>query len=59
MTSGPVSQRTTKTAGFLLAMGDSWFDYPFCDVLKVLDAHGYDIESAAHHGDRIESTIVS
>ena len=37
-------------------MGDSWFDYPFYDVLKLLeDNHGYDVESAAHRGDAIEA----
>lgn len=47
---------TLETAGFLLAAGDSWFDYPFHDVLKVLhDGHGYDVESAAHRGDPIEA----
>jgi hypothetical protein len=47
---------TTQTAGFLLAMGDSWFDYPFHDVLtKLDDEHGYNIESAAHAGDPIEN----
>lgn len=44
-----------ETAGFLVALGDSWFDYPFHDILTVLHEHGYNIESAAHHGDRIES----
>lgn len=45
-----------ETAGFLVAMGDSWFDYPLWDVLKLLeDNYGYDIESAAHRGDAIES----
>src|ERR1700749_2820204 len=47
---------TTLTAGFLLALGDSWFDYPVHDVLtKLDDEHGYDIESAAHAGDPIEN----
>jgi len=45
-----------ETAGFLVAMGDSWFDYPLWDILKLLeDNYGYDIESAAHRGDPIES----
>ena len=45
-----------ETVGFLVAMGDSWFDYPFYDVLKLLeDNYGYDVESAAHRGDPIES----
>jgi hypothetical protein len=39
----------------LLAEGDSWFDYPFYDVLKILeDDHGFDVESVAHKGDAIE-----
>lgn len=43
------------TAGVLLAEGDSWFDYPLADVLQLLeDAHGYDVESVARRGDRVE-----
>ncbi len=39
----------------LIAEGDSWFDYPFNDVLRFLeDHHGYDVESVAHKGDRLE-----
>lgn len=46
---------TLQTAGYLAALGDSWFDYPFHDVLKALeDDHGYNIESTAHKGDPIE-----
>ena len=45
-----------KTAGNLLALGDSWFDYPFHDVLKELeDGHGFTIQSTAKAGDPIES----
>lgn len=45
-----------QTAGVLVAEGDSWFDYPFHDVLEELeDRHGYDVESVAHKGDPIES----
>jgi hypothetical protein len=45
-----------QTAGFLLAAGDSWFDYPLHDVLKLLEDHyGYNVESAAHSGDPVES----
>ncbi|HEY3972823.1 MAG TPA: hypothetical protein VGM18_07450 [Candidatus Sulfotelmatobacter sp.] len=44
-----------QTAGFLAAAGDSWFDYPFHDVLKILDDnYGYNVESSAHKGDPIE-----
>ncbi|MEM1330109.1 MAG: caspase family protein [Planctomycetota bacterium] len=40
----------------LLAEGDSWFDFPFTDVLCELeDVHGYDVRSVAHKGDTIES----
>jgi hypothetical protein len=47
--------KITRTAGVLVAEGDSWFDYPFHDVLKELeDRHGYDVESVAHRGDQIE-----
>ena len=47
---------TLRTAGFLAAAGDSWFDYPFYDVLKLLhDNYGYNVESAAHRGDPIET----
>jgi hypothetical protein len=40
--------------GLLIAEGDSWFDYPFCDVLEVLEGQGYEIESVAHRGDNLE-----
>lgn len=44
-----------STAGLLIAEGDSWFDYPFHDVLEELeDRYAYDVESVAHHGDPIE-----
>lgn len=44
-----------STAGVLVAEGNSWFDYPFNDVLKILeDDYGYDVESVAHKGDPIE-----
>jgi len=43
-------------AGVLVAEGDSWFDYPWHDVLRMLeDQHGYDVESVAHKGDSVES----
>ncbi|MBN2463454.1 MAG: SGNH/GDSL hydrolase family protein [Dehalococcoidia bacterium] len=43
------------TAGVLVAEGDSWFNYPWHDVLKELeDCYGYDVESVAHYGDPIE-----
>src|ERR1700693_6167325 len=52
---GPQSSAEFQTAGFLAAAGDSWFDYPFHDVLKDLeDNYGYNVESTAHAGDPIE-----
>jgi len=52
--------KITRTAGVLLAEGDSWFDYPFHDVLEELeDRHGYDVESVAHRGDPIEEMAYS
>jgi hypothetical protein len=49
------SVSTLETAGFLAAAGDSWFDYPFHDVLKMLDDDfGYNVESSAHRGDPVE-----
>ena len=44
-----------KTAGVLIAEGDSWFDYPMQDVLRLLeDSFLYDVESVAHKGDCVE-----
>jgi hypothetical protein len=53
---GPLPEAAlTRTAGILVAEGDSWFDYPLHDVLGELeDGHGYDVESVAHKGDPIE-----
>ncbi len=46
--------------GLLVAEGDSWFDYPFNDVLSMLeDEHGFDVESVAHKGDRVEDMAYS
>jgi hypothetical protein len=51
----PPTAAEFQTAGFLAAAGDSWFDYPLHDVLKLLeDLHGYNVESTAHKGDPIE-----
>lgn len=46
----PVGQR-----GLLIAEGDSWFDYPRWDVLKLLEKeHGFEVESLSSWGDRVE-----
>jgi hypothetical protein len=48
-TLGPKSSET------LVAEGDSWFDYPKHDILRLLeDHHGYEVESVASKGDRVE-----
>jgi hypothetical protein len=48
-----VAARAT-TKGWLVAEGDSWFDYPGSDILDWLHQFGYDIESVARAGDRAE-----
>ncbi len=40
--------------GWLVAEGDSWFDYPGSDILDWLQRFGYDVESVARAGDRAE-----
>jgi lysophospholipase L1-like esterase len=49
----------TKAAsvnGLLVAEGDSWFDYPFHDVLERLETqHGFRVQSVAHKGDTVEA----
>jgi hypothetical protein len=63
--SRPLTKTFTLAGGLLssdilLAEGDSWFDYPFNDVLKILeDQHGFDVESVAHKGDAIEQMAYS
>ena len=53
---GTQTSGAADTIGHLVAAGDSWFDYPFHDVLTLLDDnYGYSIESSAHAGDAIES----
>jgi hypothetical protein len=45
----------SSSLGVLVAEGDSWFNYPLLDVLRVLDDDfGYDVESVAHRGDAVE-----
>jgi lysophospholipase L1-like esterase len=48
------------SAGVLVAEGDSWFNYPWTDILRLLeDEHGYDVESVAHFGDTVEEMAYS
>ena len=52
----PAVSTAAETAGYLVAAGDSWFDYPVHDVLtKLEDGYGYNVESSAHAGDPIEA----
>jgi hypothetical protein len=52
----PLADAHAASAGFLVAAGDSWFDYPFHDILKILhDGYGYNIESTSHRGDPMEA----
>ena len=47
-------------AGVLVAEGDSWFNYPWTDILRLLeDEHGYEVESVAHYGDTVEEMAYS
>ncbi|MEJ1095424.1 MULTISPECIES: hypothetical protein [unclassified Pseudoxanthomonas] len=51
---------SVRSAGIVVAEGDSWFDYPFNDILKGLeDDHGYDVESVAQRGHRVEDMAYS
>jgi len=51
---------SARSAGVIVAEGDSWFDYPRSDILDLLeDEHGYDVESVAHRGDRVEAMAYS
>ena len=44
-----------SSTGTLVAEGDSWFDYPFYDILKNLgDDYGYEVHTVAHRGDAVE-----
>jgi lysophospholipase L1-like esterase len=53
-------RRSPRSAGVLIAEGDSWFDYPLNDVLRILeDDHLYDVESVAQKGDRVEDMAYS
>lgn len=55
LAAGPLFAAEVLSAGTLVAEGDSWFDYPLHDVLKILeDNYAYDVESVAHKGDPIE-----
>jgi hypothetical protein len=49
-TRAATAARAGTSRGVLVAEGDSWFDYPFHDVLKRLE-----IEQVAHYGHTVES----
>lgn len=50
-----VAAAPVLTRGWLIAEGDSWFDYPGSDILDWLFQLGYSIESVARAADRAET----
>lgn len=53
---GARAKAATTAPGIVIAEGDSWFDYPFYDILKLLeDDFGFAVEHVAHRGDSVES----
>jgi hypothetical protein len=47
--------RGAARRGLLIAEGDSWFDYPFQDVVESLeDHHGFEVEAVCHKGETLE-----
>ena len=52
----PLMEAHAASVGFLVAAGDSWFDYPFHNILTILhDDYGYNLESTSHNGDPMEA----
>ncbi|HEX8153462.1 MAG TPA: SGNH/GDSL hydrolase family protein [Thermoanaerobaculia bacterium] len=49
-----VAAAASPSKGWLIAEGDSWFDYPGSDLLDWLEQAGYNVESVARAGDRAE-----
>jgi hypothetical protein len=49
-----IAANAGTTKGWLIAEGDSWFDYPGTDILDALEQSAYDVESVARAGDRVE-----
>src|SRR5438552_19117423 len=50
------SVATLQTAGLPAAVAHCWFDYPFHDVLTIMeDDYGYNLETTAHEGDPIDT----
>ncbi len=44
------------SSGQIIAEGDSWFDYPWNDVIELLeDDYAFEVESVAHKGDTVEN----
>lgn len=53
-------EASAESIGVLMAEGDSWFDYPWTDILRLLeDEHGYDVHSVARAGDPVEQMAYS
>lgn len=48
----------TGSSGTLLAQGDSWYDYPFYDILQDLEGiYQWKIQSAAKAGDTLNNMV--
>ncbi len=60
----PVGTRTVlwsrESVGTLIAEGDSWFAYPWTNVIRILeDEYRFDVESVASNGDRVQEMAYS
>lgn len=52
---GRAAMAARSPKAYLIAEGDSWFDYPRSDVLDALeDDHNFRVERVAHRGDTVE-----
>jgi hypothetical protein len=39
----------------IIALGDSWGDYPFTDLVEKLESHGYEAENVCRHGSTLDA----
>jgi hypothetical protein len=39
----------------IIAVGDSWGDYPFTDLVEKLESHGYEAENVCRHGSTLDA----
>jgi hypothetical protein len=50
-------QLACGTRGSLIFLGDSWGDYPGCDLVQVLEQEGYRVDSLARRGSTLEDLV--